>query len=266
MAFNRREFVAGGLGATTALTLTPSLNAGVLGANEQVRVAVIGFGGRGRALINCVKRAKNAKLVALCDADNNILRKFESNNNELFRTQDFRKILERKDIDAVASATPNHWHTLLTILAMQAGKHVYIEKPISHNMLESREVVKASRKYKRIVQCGFQNRSDTGLLPFYEKLHNGAYGKVQFVHGTCHRSRASIGKLDKPLAVPKHIDFNLWLGPGEKQPIMRPRLHYDWHWDFNTGNGDMGNQGNITTTSPGQWTTGQFNPAGIPNQ
>ncbi len=243
MNFNRRDFVAGGIGATTALSFGPSLDAKVLGANEQLRVAVIGFGGRGRALINCVKRAKNAKLVALCDADDKILKKQDAKDQSLFRTQNFREILDRKDIDAIASATPNHWHSLLTILAVQAGKHVYIEKPISHNMLESQEVVKAARKYKRIVQCGFQNRSDTGLIPFYQKLKAGDYGKVLFVHGTCHRSRNSIGKLEKPLTVPKHIDYNFWLGPAAKQPIMRPRFHYDWHWDFNTGNGDVGNQG-----------------------
>ena len=242
MSMNRRHFVvqvgAGAIAAQAGLAY-----AGSRSANEPLRMAVIGFRGRGKALIGAIKRAKNAKLVALADVDEKVLHDVEKDNQSLVRATDFRELLDRNDIDAIASATPNHWHSMIAIMACQSGKHVYIEKPISHNMIESQAVVAASDRYKKLVQCGFQNRSDTGLTGFFQKLHAGDYGKVISIHGTCHRSRASIGKLEKPLDIPKHIDYDLWLGPASQQAIVRPRLHYDWHWDFNTGNGDVGNQG-----------------------
>ncbi len=242
MITNRRQFV---LGVSTAAVgmLSTRTTAKIIGLNEQLRIGVIGFGGRGNELINVIRKQTGARLVALCDADSDVLGRFEPENKELFRTQDFRELLERKDIDAVASATPNHWHTLITMLACQAGKHVYIEKPISHNMFESRQVVAARTKFDRIVQCGFQNRSDSALLPFFEQLHSNVFGKVQHVHGTCHRQRDPIGKLKERLVPPATVDYDKWLGPAADLPILRPRLHYDWHWDFNTGNGDVGNQG-----------------------
>ena len=210
---------------------------------EKLRVGVVGFGGRGRALIDAVNQSKSATVVGLADVDKKILAKQNSEQTDLVRTQDFRNLLDRKDIDIIVSATPNHWHALVTVLSVQAGKHVYIEKPISYNMSESQAVVAAADKYEKVVQCGFQNRSDSSLTGFYDRLTKGEFGKVLSVQGTCYRPRKSIGKLDKPLAVPSHIDYSLWLGPAEDQPIYRPRLHYDWHWDFNTGNGDVGNQG-----------------------
>ena len=243
MSLNRRTFVkVVGAGAVAASSATPSI-ASTRSANEKLRVAAIGFHGRGKDLIGAIKKSPDAKLVALCDADEQVLNGMEKDNNKLDRTTDFRELLDRKDIDAIISATPNHWHALLSILAVQSGKHVYIEKPISHNMHESAMIAKASDKYGKMVQCGFQNRSDTGLLKFYKKLHAGDYGKVLMVHGACHRKRKSIGKRDTPLEIPKNINYDRWLGPAEDQPVMRPRLHYDWHWDFNTGNGDCGNQG-----------------------
>ena len=253
MRFDRRRF----LGATTAVAAAAGSTAvlgnaavameaasygRVLGSNEKVRMGLVGFNGRGRALIGAI-RGSGGALAAVCDVDQNVLSRFEPDNSALVRENDYRKLLERKDLDGIASATPNHWHTLLTIHALMAGKHVYIEKPISHNMLESKAVVAAARKFGKIVQCGFQNRSDQGLLPFYENLEAGKYGKVTHVHGTCHRSRKSIGKNESPLTIPGTVDYELWLGPAEDQTLFRPRFHYDWHWDFNTGNGDVGNQG-----------------------
>lgn len=250
MTINRRKFIktaAIGTAAVTSLAgstsaMTAASYRSISGSNEQLRFGVVGFRSRGRALIGGIRKSKSG-LAAVCDADSTVVEKFEPDNKKLIRSTNFDKLLDDKNIDAIASATPNHWHTLLTMLALEAGKHVYIEKPISHNMLESQMVVRAARKHNKIVQCGFQNRSDKGLVPFYEKLRAGDYGKVVHVHGTCHRSRNSIGKLDKPLTVPKHIDYQQWLGPAEDQPLMRPQFHYDWHWDFNTGNGDVGNQG-----------------------
>ncbi|MEQ1904021.1 MAG: Gfo/Idh/MocA family oxidoreductase [Pirellulaceae bacterium] len=242
MNTNRRQFVLGLSTAAVGMVAVRPM-AKILGTNEALRVGVIGFGGRGKELINVIRKQQNARLVALCDADSDVLGKFEPENKDLFRTQDFRELLDRKDIDAIASATPNHWHTLITMLACQAGKHVYIEKPISHNMFESQQVVKARTKFDRIVQCGFQNRSDSSLLPFFEQLHSRVFGKVLHVHGTCHRQRDPIGKLKERLVPPAVVDYDKWLGPAADLPILRPRLHYDWHWDFNTGNGDVGNQG-----------------------
>ena len=242
MQFNRRTFVKS-TGAAIVASQTALSYGSVVGSNEPLRIAVIGFRGRGKALIKAIKAADNAKIVAYCDVDEGALNKQDADNKSLFRTGDFRKILERDDVDAIASAAPNHWHSLLAIMAAQAGKHVYIEKPISHNMVESKAVVAAAEKTGKIIQCGFQNRSDSGLTEFFEKLKNGDYGKVNLVHGTCHRARVGIGKLKTALSIPKQINYDLWLGPAEDQPLMRPKLHYDWHWDFNTGNGDVGNQG-----------------------
>ena len=210
---------------------------------EKLRVGVVGFKGRGKRLIEAVKQNKNASLVALADVDEEILKTVESDNRSLVRTSDFRKLLDRKDIDVIASAAPNHWHAMITVLAVQAGKHVYIEKPISHNIFESQAIVAAADRYGKLIQGGFQNRSDSGLMEFFQRLNGGEFGKVKFVHGTCHRPRKSIGILKKPLVVPKHLNYDLWLGPAAEQQILRPSLHYDWHWDFNTGNGDVGNQG-----------------------
>ena len=242
MKWTRRNFlttttIAAGL-ATTCQAMPwrrPTL--------EKLRVGVVGFGGRGKGLIGAVRSSRSAEIVAYADVDKKILEKQDSGRNDLFRTQDFRNLLDRKDIDVIVSATPNHWHALLTVLAVQAGKHVYIEKPISHCMFESDAVVAAANRYGKLVQCGFQNRSDSALTGFFARLNQGEFGKVLSVQATCYRPRKTIGKLNKPLNVPAHIDYSIWLGPAADQPIMRPRFHYDWHWDFNTGNGDVGNQG-----------------------
>lgn len=240
---NRRQFLKSTAATLCAVSMPASSYSQINGANSKLRVGVIGIRSRGKVLIGAVNAVPNIELVALCDVDAEILHNTQSDNGRLQRSQDYRRLLDRNDLDAIACAAPNHWHALLTIQALQSGKHVYIEKPISHNMLEGQAVVQAARKVNKIVQCGFQNRSDTGLLPFYEGLHRGDYGAVLHVHGTCHRARDPIGKLDAPLQVPNQIDYDLWLGPAADLPILRPQLHYDWHWDFNTGNGDVGNQG-----------------------
>ena len=158
MQFNRRTFVKS-TGAAIVASQTALSYGSVVGSNEPLRIAVIGFRGRGKALIKAIKAADNAKIVAYCDVDEGALNKQDADNKSLFRTGDFRKILERDDVDAIASAAPNHWHSLLAIMAAQAGKHVYIEKPISHNMVESKAVVAAAEKTGKIIQCGFQNLS-----------------------------------------------------------------------------------------------------------
>lgn len=237
----RRTFMQTAAVGAGALALSPTTK--VLGANEQVRVAFIGIGGRGGGLLGSFSKIPGVTVAALCDANSSNLERHASKHPKAFATTDFRKILERKDVDAIVSATPNHWHALLTIWACQAGKHVYIEKPVSHTIFEGIKMTDAARKYKRIVSSGFQNRSDSGLRPFFERLHKGEWGKVQSVRVLTYRNRNSIGKVDTPITPPAELDYDLWLGPAQDVPIMRPRLAYDWHWDYNTGDGDLGNQG-----------------------
>jgi predicted dehydrogenase len=215
----------------------------ILGANDDIGVAVVGFRSRGQALMNSFEAIDGVRVVALCDADQTVIDREAAKRPDAFTSTDVRDVLARDDVDVVVSATPNHWHALLTVWACQAGKHVYIEKPVSHGIWEGRKMVEAARKYKRFVSSGFQNRSDTGLRPFFADLHAGKYGKVKHVHGLCYRNRNGIGKRAEPLPTPDSIDYNMWLGPAADEAIHRNQFHYDWHWIWNTGNGDVGNQG-----------------------
>src|SRR5512133_347297 len=267
--FNRRQFLKASLLGAASLALAPScvtsqkrgvLNTAARGANEVLRYAVIGFGGRGQNHIDELHKIQGARLVALCDVDDNILRKeterCEKRGQKLDGYSDFRKVLERKDIDFVTFATPNHWHSLNAIWAIQAGKDVYVEKPISHNVWEGRKVVEAARKYGRIVQAGTQSRSSEGLQEAVQWLHQGNMGKIIRARGLCYKRRPSIGKVDGPQPIPAGIDYDLWCGPAPKEPLMRKKLHYDWHWVWPTGNGDLGNQG-IHQMDLGRWFLGE---------
>lgn len=221
----------------------------VLGANDDLRLGFIGVGSRGGSLCKQFMAVPGIRIVALSDADSATLDRVGAQIDKTYpgapvgRHQDFRKLLERKDVDAVVIATPNHWHALMTIMACEAGKDVYVEKPVCHNIFEGRKMVEAARRHKRIVQAGFQNRSDVGLLAAYAWIKEGHIGKLKRVRGLCYRNRASIGKQDTPLQPPTTLDYNLWLGPALDEVLYRPKFHYDWHWFWNTGNGDIGNQG-----------------------
>jgi len=251
MPLSRREFVFTTAVCAGGLALAKSASAAAEDSTD-LRVAAIGFNGRGRSHIENHQK----RIVALCDVDQQVLHKqaqrIESDWGRSVETfSDYRRLLEREDIDAVTIATPNHTHALIAIAAVQAGKHVYVEKPASHNIWEGRQMVAAARRYNRIVQCGTQSRSSTGLREAVEFVRSGGLGKIQYALGTCYKPRQSIGKSEQPLQFPSHVDRDLWLGPASDQPIYRPKdnsvgsynPHYDWHWDFNTGNGDMGNQG-----------------------
>jgi predicted dehydrogenase len=239
---SRRTFLQRSLGVAAAFSVIPRMARA--DANSQIRMATVGLNGRGKSHME----GFNAQLVALCDCDSRVLGKsaeaFENQyGRKLDQEADFRRLLDRKDIDAISIATPNHLHSYIAILATQAGKDVYCEKPISHGVWEGRQLVNASDRYKRIVQCGTQSRSNKSLRDAVEFVQSGKLGKILYVIGTCYKPRPSIGKLDKPLVIPKEVDYDLWCGPAAKVDLYRPKLHYDWHWDFNTGNGDMGNQG-----------------------
>jgi predicted dehydrogenase len=217
------------------------------GANEDLRLAVVGLRWRGEQLIDAFRQLAGVRIVALCDVDQKLLHsqaeKFKERREQVDTFTDIRKLLDDKNIDAVAIATPNHWHALMGIWACQAGKDVYVEKPVSHNIWEGEQLVAAARRYNRIVQTGTQNRSDTGLIPALQYLHDGKLGAIKLARGLCFNRRKSIGKVDGPQQVPDYIDYDLWTGPAPIKPVMRQQFHYDWHWDFTFGNGDIGNQG-----------------------
>lgn len=245
--FSRRSFLKTSLLTTAGLALPARLWAQAPGANGDIRVAVVGFGGRGGSHISEFSKIPGVRVVALCDADQHILdsgvKKFADKGAPVRAYQDFRKLLEDKDVDVISSATPNHWHSLNVVWACQAGKDVYIEKPVSHNVWEGRKAFEASRKYNRIVQAGTQSRSSGALREALAWIKAGNLGKIKIARGLCYKRRASIGKVAAPTPIPDYIDYDLWCGPAAKLPLMRERLHYDWHWVWNTGNGDIGNQG-----------------------
>jgi predicted dehydrogenase len=247
----RRDFLKGAAGAALVLPYSR-----VRGANDDIRVAVVGIHNQGSNHINWFCNISGVRVVAICDVDKRVLdreeKKFKDRNERVDTYVDYRKLLEDKNIDAVITATPNHWHALVTIWGCQAGKDIYVEKPVSHNIWEGRKMVEAARKYNRIVQAGTQRRSDEGLQEAIQYIQQGNLGKIVIVYGIVYVRRNSIGKVDGPQAIPESIDYNLWCGPAPMAPLMRKNLHYDWHWVWPTGNGDFGNNG-IHFTDICQW-------------
>lgn len=257
---NRRKFLQQSLFTGAALHLPASSWSRVLGANDAIRVAVIGFNGQGRSHIRAFSAMEGVQLTALCDADSQVVEREAENLRKAGKTvecyTDLRKVLDDKNIDAISTATPNHWHALISVWACQAGKDVYVEKPVSHNVWEGRKIVEAARKYDRIVQTGTQSRSSPALREALGWVRDGNLGKIKVARGLCYKSRPSIGKVDGPQPVPTSVDYDLWCGPAPKGPLMRKRLHYDWHWVWPTGNGDLGNQG-IHQMDVARWALGK---------
>jgi len=217
------------------------------GANDVVRLAMIGVKGRGMEHIAAYNKLNDVKITTICDADHNVIAAAMKavkgrNGSEPKFVQDLRRVFDDKNIDAVSIAMPNHWHALATIWACQAGKDVYVEKPVSHNVVEGRRMVEAAQKYGRIVQAGTQCRSNRGIQDAMAFLHSGKLGKIYMAKGLCYKPRGSIGH--KPDGTPPEgLDYDLWTGPAELRPYNPNKLHYNWHWIWNTGNGDLGNQG-----------------------
>ncbi len=215
--------------------------------SDEIRVAVVGFKGRGGDHLKELSGLKGVRITALCDVDRDVLGKEVQNRKakgqEVEGHVDIRKLLESKKIDAVSIATPNHWHALAAIWSIQAGKDVYVEKPVSHNVWEGRKIVEAARKYQRIVQTGTQCRSSSGIRDAVQWVREGNLGKIIISRGLCYKRRDTIGKVDGPQPVPENIDYDIWCGPAPKKELTRKRLHYDWHWVWDTGCGDLGNQG-----------------------
>lgn len=249
--FSRRQFLHAA-GASTALLMMPAWLARAaegrrVGPNGTIRLGFIGIRGRGNQLLASFRNLRGVTVAALCDVDSAVLGQRMADARKLGESPraygDPRQVFDDASVDAVVIATPNHTHALLAIWAMQAGKDVYVEKPVSHNVHEGRQLVNAARKYSKIVQAGTQNRSDIGLIAAFAALHAGEFGALKSVHGLCYKPRKSIGKRATPLTPPSTLNHDLWLGPAQDLPVYREQFHYDWHWCWNTGNGDVGNQG-----------------------
>jgi len=235
-SLTRRQVIAGAA-AGAAYSLVPGT---VLGANDRVNIGVIGTGGQGSSHVKRFSKMSGVSVVAVCDADRKHMAKAPEKAG---KHQDLRRLLDMKEIDAVVIATPNHWHSLAAIMACQAGKHVYVEKPVSHCIWEGRKMVEAARKYNRVVQAGTQHRSCPGVIACARDVQAGKYGKVLWVHCSKLGARSPIGKVAGPQSPPDSVDYDLWAGPAPKTPVMRKRFHYDWHWQWNWGDGEAGNWG-----------------------
>jgi len=240
----RRRFIRASFAAGAAFGVPFSR---VRGANDDIRIAVVGIRGHGRTHINSFRSLPGARVVAICDVDEKVLaaelKRFKSRNEKVDAYVDIRKLLEDKDIDVVSTATPNHWHSLVTVWSCQAGKDVCVEKPVSHNIFEGRKMVAAARKYGRIVQAGTESRSRQELQAAIRYIQSGRLGRIILARGFCYKRRKSIGKVSGPQPVPEYINYDLWCGPADNGPLMRKNLHYDWHWVWETGCGELGNNG-----------------------
>lgn len=242
-SLSRRSFLkTSTLAIGAAAGLAPQ--ARVLGANDDLRLAVVGFRGQGGLHLRLLRELPGVRVVALCDADRGVLERGVAAAAQLGQPvegyADVRKLLENKHIDAITTATPDHWHCLVTVWACQAGKDVYVEKPLSHNIFEGRQSVAAAARYNRIVQWGNQGHGQhTGPM----QLEHDKLGRIRIVWTSLNRLRQSIGKVTEPQPVPAGLDYDLWTGPAPLQPLMRRNLHYDWHWVWPTGTGELGNNG-----------------------
>ncbi len=248
---NRRSFLTKTVAAAVSLPAAPYLRA--QGANDAIRLAIVGMGSRvkiggmGRNDMKGCRDVPGVRIAALCDVDSaNLgyaLEECAKHNEKPETFTDYRKLLERKDIDAIWVTTPNHWHALVCIHAAQAGKHVFVQKPVCHNLFEGRKMVEAARAHNRVVYSSTLTRSMAGFREAARFAVDGNLGKPLYIHAVRYGARTSIGKVSAATPIPPTLDYNLWCGPAPMKPLMRQNLHYDWHWDWDTGNGELGNWG-----------------------
>jgi predicted dehydrogenase len=267
--FSRREFLersallsaaAATLG-TASTTLADTKPAATRAASDKLRVAVVGVNSRGMSHVGGFLGKNNCEITTVCDCDEAVIGKamkaIEGKQGKApAYEKDIRKVVENKDIDIVSIATPNHWHALMAVWAMENGKDVYVEKPASHNVREGAIMLATARKHKRICQVGTQSRSNPGMRDAVAFVQSGKIGKVDLAIGLCYKPRGSIGKVTEATAPPATMDYDLWCGPAPKTPVMRAKLHYDWHWIWATGNGDLGNQG-VHEMDKARWGLGK---------
>jgi predicted dehydrogenase len=257
---HRRYFLGSAVSAGVALR-----SSALASANDTVRVACVGVHGRGRSHIHAYSQMPKVEIAAICDIDESVL---NARINDIEKVKgkrpaaftDLRKLLEDKSIDAISIATPNHHHALQTIWGCQAGKDVYVEKPCSHNMFEARQIVAAAQKYNRMVQHGTQQRSAIGREAV-KQMQDGLIGDVYMARGLCYKRRDTIGR--KPVGpVPPGVNYDLWLGPAPKHEFTANRFHYNWHWFWDYGNGDLGNQG-VHQVDMARWGLGVKYPTKV---
>lgn len=244
----RRTFVHSSVAAATAITAGPLVSR-AQSPNEKLGVAVVGAGGRGGSHIGAWLGDKRTEILYIVDVDeakgNARCSAIENSQGKRPKlVKDMREAFDDDSIDVVSTATPNHWHALTGVWAMQAGKDAYVEKPVSHNIAEGSALIAAARRYKRMCQVGTQCRSSVACIEGMKFIHDGGIGEVKFARGLCYKRRKSIDALgDYP--IPQEVDFNFWSGPAHytDPKLTRKRFHYDWHWQRLYGNGDLGNQG-----------------------
>ncbi len=262
-SLNRRSF----LGAAGMLAAGSSVrDARAAGANERVRVGIVGVRSRGYDLAQLFAENTGAEIVAVCDIDDASFAKpvsvVEKKTGKAPRTEkDFRRLLDDKSIDVIVNATPDHWHAMIAVLACQAGKDVYTEKPASHNVAEGRRMVEAARKYNRVVQVGTQRRSMTHVKDAVGHLKSGGIGDVGMARAWIHQQRKPIGH-GKVGPIPEGVDFAMWQGPAPDRPFMANRFHYNWHWFWNWGTGELGNNG-IHGLDVARWGLGVDAPTAV---
>ncbi len=263
----RRDFIGGGVASLATLNGIAMMAhpERVMGANDRVRIAICGLHGRGMDHVHNFSKLDRVEIAAVCDVDENVTREKVAQMEKMGIPKpatfvDVRKLLEDKSIDAISIATPNHWHTLMAIWACQAGKDVYVEKPCSHNLWEGKQLVAAANRYDRIVQHGTQTRSDAAVREAIQKIHDGAIGEVYMARGLCFKWRDTIGRTPVS-AVPDGVHYDLWTGPAPKHEFTKNRFHYNWHWFWDYGNGDLGNQG-VHQVDVARWGMG----LGFPNK
>ena len=245
----RRRFIAqttAAAGASPLIFGTKS-SAQVKGANDRFRIAIAGLNGRGGSHIGGFGGIKGVEIAYVADPDKNVREKVANSvrgkgHKNCKGIADIREALEDGEIDAISIATPNHWHSLMTIWGAQAGKHVYVEKPMSHDVVEGRVAVEAARKYGVVIQHGTQRRSDANIAGLHEMIKEGTWGKLKIAYGYCCKPRGGIGTMGAS-SPPDHLDWNLWTGPAVIDQYHQNFVHYNWHWFWKTGNGDLNNQG-----------------------
>jgi predicted dehydrogenase len=251
--FNRRKFLEDSMFAAVAAMAAGSATSVLAqekassSPSEKLSVCIVGVKGRGGSHINAYAGKKDTEVTYICDVDEKVgqdrctqIEKIQGRRPKY--VQDMRQAFDDKSVDIVTTATPNHWHALTAIWAIQAGKDVYVEKPVSHNVSEGRRIVEAARKYNKICQTGTQCRSMPATIDAIKYIQDGKIGEMKLARGLCYKRRGPIGDRGK-YEVPETVNYDLWCGPAPMDPLTRPKLHYDWHWQWATGNGDLGNQG-----------------------
>ena len=246
----RREFTGtlAASAASLAVSSTAKSYSQILGSNDRLNFAVIGLNGRAYGHLAALKaNSKSVRITHVCDVDSIILARYADNVQRAMgyvpvTERDFRDLLEHKDVDAITIATPDHWHTPIAVAGLKAAKHVYVEKPCSHNPAEGALLVEAQRKYKKLVQMGTQQRSSPHTIEVVDKIHNGLIGRPYYAKAWYSNTRKSIGR-GKEVPIPSHLDWDLWQGPAPRQPYKDNVQPYNWHWFRTWGTGEALNNG-----------------------